>query len=86
MAITSLETRIAGGKIGYPLGEDAEGCLIYSHDSFMAASIMRASRTNYASGDLSGGSPEERLAAMDSYSSYCGTYGVKGTKSFTTLN
>jgi hypothetical protein len=41
---------------------------------------MRASRANYASGDLSGGTPEERLAAMDSYSSYCGTYEVKGNK------
>jgi len=75
-----LETRTSGGDIGYPLGKDAVGYLIYSHEGFMAASIMRAGRANFASADLLGASAEEHLAAIESYSSYCGTYEVQSDK------
>jgi hypothetical protein len=78
--LLSLEARTSGEVVGYPLGKDAVGYLIYSQEGFMTASVMRAGRAKFASADLLGASTEEQLAAMESYSSYCGRYEVKTDK------
>jgi hypothetical protein len=78
--LLSLETRTSGEEVGYPLGKDAVGYLIYSQEGFMAASVMRAGRANFASADSLAASAEEKLTAFETYSSYCGTYEVKGDK------
>lgn len=72
----SLETRTADGDIKYPLGRDAIGYLIYTADGYMSASLMRDGRRNHADGDRRGGTVEEKLAAAESYISYCGRYEV----------
>ena len=46
----------------------------------MAASVIRADRANFNSADIWAARPEEKLAAFDTYGSYCGRYEVKGDK------
>lgn len=41
---------------------------------------MTANRPRFASGDAGGGTTEERLAAADTYLSYCGRYEVRPDK------
>src|SRR5262249_29155573 len=51
--------------------------LIYTVDGHMAYHHMRSICPAFASGDLHGGTPEERLAAFDNVNCYCGTYDVR---------
>jgi hypothetical protein len=39
--------------------------------------IMGSNRSEFASGDIKGGSTEEKAAAADTYISYCGRYEVQ---------
>ena len=78
--LVSAETKTASGEVSHFLGKDAAGYLIYSQDGYMAIAIMQANRVNFASADIRAGSLEEKLAAVDTYLSYCGTYKVKGDK------
>ena len=59
----------------YPLGEDAEGLLIYTADGFMSAVLMRANRPPFASGDWFGPSREEVVAAS-AFVAYSGPFVV----------
>ena len=78
--LLSFEARTSSGEVSYPWGRDAVGVLLYGQDGYMAGSLMRADRANFKSADISAATPEEKLAAFDSYSSYCGTYEVKPDK------
>ena len=42
----------------------------------MSVSIMQPNRPVFASGDIRGGTVEEKVAAIDGYVSYCGKYTV----------
>ena len=44
----------------------------------MSVAIMGANRSRFASGDIKGGSTEEKAAAADTYLTYCGRYEVQG--------
>ena len=46
----------------------------------MSVAIMSTKRPKFASGDLWGGTTEEKVAAADTYISYCGKYEVQGDK------
>jgi hypothetical protein len=46
----------------------------------MAVSLMRAGRSYFKTEDIWAATPEEKLAAFDSYNSYSGRYEVKGNK------
>jgi hypothetical protein len=78
--LVSAETRLDSGEVNYPLGRDAVGYLSYHQDGYMAVTIMKDNRPQFASEDFRAGSQEERLAAFDTYFSYCGTYEVNETK------
>jgi|SRR5579859_2734889 len=78
--LVSAVTKTTSGEITHPFGKDAVGYLIYSQGGYMAVAIMQPNRTNFASADIRAGSLEERVAAFDTYVSYCGTYEVKGDK------
>jgi hypothetical protein len=43
----------------------------------MSVAIMSSNRAEFSSGDLKGGTIEEKVAAADSYISYCGTYEIE---------
>ena len=46
----------------------------------MSVTMMSANRTNYASSDLRAGTPEEKLAAAETYLSYSGKYTFEGDR------
>jgi len=62
------------GQWRYPLGEDAEGLLVYAPDGYMFAALMAAGRPDFLGSDPLGGSAFECLTAMRSYHTYCGRY------------
>lgn len=78
--LVSWENKSLEGEITYPFGQDALGCIQYTADGYMAVSIMRAHRANFASADLLGGSVAEKVAAVESYFGYCGSYEFDGVR------
>ena len=76
--LVTLESRTADGQVSYPWGKDTVGYIMYNGDGYMSVAIMGSNRSEFASGDIKGGSTEEKAAAADTYISYCGRYGVRG--------
>jgi Lipocalin-like domain len=74
------ENRNADGRVTYPLGEDAEGLIMYGDDGYMFVAIMRARRVPFDAGDLLRGSAEEKAQAAETYVSYCGRYDFEGDR------
>lgn len=78
--LISWEYRSADDQVSNPFGQDFVGYIMYSEDGYMSVAIMSANRPKFASGDLWGGTTEEKVAAADTYVSYCGKYEVQGDK------
>jgi hypothetical protein len=78
--LVSCELRSADGQISYPFGQDAVGYIMYNEDGYMSVAIMGTNRPTFASGDIRGGSTEEKVAAADTYLSYCGRYELQRDK------
>ena len=78
--LVSLEMRKPDGQVGYPLGHDAVGYLMYAEDGYMSVAMMNADRPKFASGDIRRGTIEEKVAASDTYVSYCGRYEIRDDK------
>ncbi len=74
--LLSVETRRDDGSL-FRSGKRT-GYLIYSAEGFMSVAFMRDGRIVFASGDIRGGSVEEKLEAFDGYVSYCGRFEVDG--------
>jgi Lipocalin-like domain len=63
-----------GGPVRYPLGPDAVGLIMYTHDGYMSAQLMRRDRPDY---DLPGTPTTEQAAtAAAGYLAYGGPYQV----------
>ena len=77
--LVSYEGR-TGDNVLYPLGEDATGYIMYTHDGYMSVVMMAAGRTSFAGGDMFAGTDEEKIAAAGSYVSYCGEYEYLGDR------
>lgn len=77
--LLSFEVRSAEGEVRYPLGKDAVGYLMYGRDGYMSGTLMQANRAKFKSADILVASSGEKVSAFDTYSSYCGTYEVKGS-------
>jgi hypothetical protein len=69
----------------HPLGEDAEGIIIYSPDGYMSAQVMRVGRPAFASGDWLRGTPDEYREAAG-YIAYSGRFHVDEEKRALTHN
>lgn len=67
-----------GAHVGYPLGPDAQGIIMYTANGYMSAQIMRADRPQFRTGDLSVGDNDELAAAASGYLAYSGPYSVSG--------
>jgi len=78
--LVSFEIRRADGQVRYPLGQDAAGYIIYNEDGYVSVAIMSPNRPKFASGDIFGGTTEEKVAAADIYISYCGRYEIQEDK------
>jgi Lipocalin-like domain len=72
------ENRSIDGQTTYPLGEDAQGLIMYGDDGYMSVALMRARRETFGAGDLLGGTAEEKAKAAEEYVSYCGRYEFEG--------
>ncbi len=64
------------GPVNHPLGPDAQGLIIYTHDGYMSAQLMRGDRPEYDHSDIGGGTVEQAAAAAAGYLAYSGPYVV----------
>jgi len=78
--LMSYEVRRADGMVTYPWGEHPEGRLTYAEDGQVSVAMMASSRRKFDAREMKYGTPEEKVAAVDSYISYAGTYEVNGNK------
>lgn len=76
--LVSFHGRKADGSFRPAFGENAQGLLVYTADGHMIAILSESNRPTFRSGDFRGGTPEEALAAANSYISYCGRYELDG--------
>jgi len=58
------------------MGREAIGRIIFAPDGHMCFNAMRPNRSKFGSRDFQAGTPEEKTAAYDSYTGYCGRYEV----------
>jgi hypothetical protein len=76
--LVSYEVRDgAGARVGYPLGDDAVGYLVYTVDGLMSVQIMRLGRPGYLAGGLGDGTEAESAEAARGYVAYAGPYHVE---------
>ena len=73
--LVSVETRDENGEL-VRRGERT-GYLLYSPDGYMSVAFMKEGRPKFKSGDIRGGSAEEKIAAVNGYVSYAGRYTVQ---------
>ena len=73
--LVSFEVR-SGDQVVYPFGKDPDGYIMYNYDGYMAVAFMPSKRLRFASKDMMGATTEEKVAAADTYFSYCGKYEV----------
>jgi len=73
--LVSVETRDEKGEL-VRRGERT-GYLLYSPDGYMSVAFMKEGRPVFKSGDIRGGSVEEKIAAINGYVSYAGRYTVQ---------
>ena len=73
--LVSWENR-SNGDVSYPMGADAVGYITYTAEGFMHVALMASKRALFSSGDLLGGSLEEKAAAAGSVVAYCGRYEI----------
>ncbi len=76
--LISVETRDENGEL-FRRGHRT-GYLLYSGEGYMSVAFMKEGRPIFASGDIRGGTVEEKKAAIEGYVSYCGRFEVRGDK------
>jgi len=72
--LVSVETRKEDGSI-HRSGKRT-GYLIYSAEGYMSVAFMKEGRIEFASGDIRGGTIDEKIEAFNGYISYCGRFEV----------
>ena len=58
------------------------GYIIYSADGYMSVAFMKEGRSEFASGDIWGGTVDEKVEALNGYISYSGKYQLEGNSVF----
>jgi hypothetical protein len=71
-----VSTNVDGSDMGYPLGADARGIIVYTPDGYMSAQVMRSDRTPFDGEDPHGGHDYELAAAAAGYLTYAGPFRV----------
>lgn len=69
--------RITDGKVTHPLGEGAEGRLVYTANGEMAVTMTAADRPAMPANDPLGGDVEDRAQAYSTCLAYIGTYELR---------
>ncbi len=71
--------RIAGdGTVTHPLGDDADGLLVYTSGGRMTVQLSAADRPKLETEDPLGGEAAARAGAYSTYLAYFGRYEVEG--------
>jgi len=78
--LKSLEVRTAANEVTYPFGRGAKGYLIMTPDGYWSVAIMSSNRLQFSSGDVLGGTTQEKVSAAEGYISYAGRYDIQGNK------
>jgi hypothetical protein len=78
--LKSFEIRSIDDEVSYPFGRDSKGILIMTANGYWSVAVMGANRRQFLSGDVLGGSSEEKAAAAETYISYSGPYEIRGNK------
>jgi hypothetical protein len=78
--LASVETKKEDGSL-HRRGSRT-GYIIYSTDGYMSVAFMKEGRSEFASGDIRGGTVEEKVEALNGYISYSGKYEVEGSSVF----
>lgn len=68
---------IDGGTVIYPLGQDADGVLIYTPEGGMAVVLTAANRPEMPKNDPLGGDVDKRAEAYSTCLAYVGTYELR---------
>jgi len=74
--LVSVETRKEDGSINR--SGKRTGYLIYSPEGYMSVAFMKEGRSEFASGDIRGGTVDEKIEAFNGYISYSGRFEVSG--------
>lgn len=80
--LRSYWTRYDNEARFFPLGEDACGYIVYTHDGFMSGTMQRADVKPFSTPDRLKASEQEKAQAFDAYVTYCGRYRVEGDTAF----
>ena|SRR5690349_15440089 len=78
--ISYSESPVDGSPQRFPMGENAQGIIMYTPDGYMSAQLMRLGRRNFASGDWFEGTPEEFTEEGGGYIAYSGPFHVDEEK------
>lgn len=76
--LVEWDCTLDGAYHNHPFGRAAQGMLQYTADGRMAAILMRPERPLFAKANLASGSDAEKIAAVNGYVSYAGTYRTEG--------
>jgi hypothetical protein len=79
-ALESWESVDSSGEVDEPFGKRPVGYIMYGPDGYMSVAFMSAGRKPFAAGDILGGTPVEKNAAIGTYISYCGRYEIEGDR------
>lgn len=74
--VSYVESPTDGSPKRFPLGEDAQGIIMYTPDGYMSAQLMKKDRRQFASGDWFKGTPEEFSEESAGYIAYSGPFHV----------
>jgi len=78
--LKSCEVRTTASEVTYPFGRDAKGYLIMTPDGYWSVALMSTNRLQFSSGDVLGGTTQEKVSAAEGYISYVGRYDIQGNK------
>lgn len=76
--LTRWDFTVDGVPRGYPMGEDAQGQIIYGTDGYMSAILMMRDRPRSEAPHFHQASAQERELAALGYVSYGGTWELRG--------
>lgn len=62
------------GNREYPLGENAQGIIMYTPDGYMSAQLMTPDRPEFAVNNMHKGQPDEYAKAAGGYHAYSGRF------------
>ena len=78
--LLTLEIESEDGEVTHPMGPKPGGYIMYTEGGYMSVAISAQKRAGFASDDMGQGTTEEKVAAAETYVSYCGRYEVHDGK------